>query len=61
LRIRSAINTTTTRLLKPTSQSLHLASLGKKDFGGVSGTLIHNGVVVSCKERVSFGGYSNDE
>jgi hypothetical protein len=33
-------------------QSLHLASLSKEDFGRVSRTFIHNGVVVSCMDRI---------
>ena len=35
-------------ILKLTRRSLDLASLCKKDFGRVGGTLIHNGIVVSC-------------
>jgi hypothetical protein len=33
---------------KPITQSLHLTTLSKEDFGRVSRTFIHNGVVVSC-------------
>jgi hypothetical protein len=37
---------------KSIAQSLHLTTLSKEDFGRVSRTFIHNGVVVSCIDHI---------
>lgn len=36
-------------ILELIHRSLYLASLGEEDFGRVCRTLIHNGIVVSCR------------